>query len=74
MQRCRCPYSGVGRLKRVLCCLFLQTQEWPLESFCEELCNDLFNPSWEVNSIIHQMVFAIQFKSIAHLISTWINI
>uniref|UniRef100_A0A673C4N7 BTAF1 RNA polymerase II, B-TFIID transcription factor-associated n=1 Tax=Sphaeramia orbicularis TaxID=375764 RepID=A0A673C4N7_9TELE len=25
-----------------------QTNEWPLESFCEELCNDLFNPSWEV--------------------------
>ncbi|XP_059929981.1 TATA-binding protein-associated factor 172 isoform X1 [Gadus macrocephalus] len=25
-----------------------ETQEWPLESFCEELCNDLFNPSWEV--------------------------
>ncbi|KAI5617401.1 TATA-binding protein-associated factor 172, partial [Silurus asotus] len=28
--------------------LFDETQEWPLESFCEELCNDLFNPSWEV--------------------------
>ncbi|MCI4376245.1 hypothetical protein PGIGA_G00186100 [Pangasianodon gigas] len=28
--------------------LFEETQEWPLESFCEELCNDLFNPSWEV--------------------------
>ncbi|XP_061914731.1 TATA-binding protein-associated factor 172 [Entelurus aequoreus] len=25
-----------------------ETQEWPLESFCEELCNDLFNPSWEI--------------------------
>ncbi|XP_062319885.1 TATA-binding protein-associated factor 172 [Osmerus eperlanus] len=25
-----------------------ETQEWPLESFCDELCNDLFNPSWEV--------------------------
>lgn len=25
-----------------------ETNEWPLESFCEELCNDLFNPSWEV--------------------------
>uniref|UniRef100_A0A671UYF7 B-TFIID TATA-box binding protein associated factor 1 n=1 Tax=Sparus aurata TaxID=8175 RepID=A0A671UYF7_SPAAU len=25
-----------------------EIQEWPLESFCEELCNDLFNPSWEV--------------------------
>ncbi|CAJ1066966.1 TATA-binding protein-associated factor 172 [Xyrichtys novacula] len=24
------------------------THEWPLESFCEELCNDLFNPSWEI--------------------------
>ncbi|XP_069395256.1 TATA-binding protein-associated factor 172 isoform X1 [Paralichthys olivaceus] len=23
-------------------------EEWPLESFCEELCNDLFNPSWEI--------------------------
>ncbi|XP_060942934.1 TATA-binding protein-associated factor 172 [Limanda limanda] len=22
--------------------------EWPLESFCEELCNDVFNPSWEI--------------------------
>ncbi|XP_052007528.1 TATA-binding protein-associated factor 172-like isoform X3 [Xyrauchen texanus] len=28
--------------------LFEETQEWPLESFCDELCNDLFNPSWEV--------------------------
>ncbi|XP_063818105.1 TATA-binding protein-associated factor 172 isoform X2 [Pseudophryne corroboree] len=28
--------------------LFDETKEWPLESFCEELCNDLFNPSWEV--------------------------
>ncbi|XP_018593643.1 TATA-binding protein-associated factor 172 isoform X2 [Scleropages formosus] len=28
--------------------LFDETQEWPLESFCDELCNDLFNPSWEV--------------------------
>ncbi|XP_005991591.1 TATA-binding protein-associated factor 172 isoform X2 [Latimeria chalumnae] len=27
---------------------FEETNEWPLESFCEELCNDLFNPSWEV--------------------------
>ncbi|XP_063291293.1 TATA-binding protein-associated factor 172 isoform X1 [Pelobates fuscus] len=27
---------------------FDETHEWPLESFCEELCNDLFNPSWEV--------------------------
>lgn len=27
---------------------FEETQEWPLESLCEELCNDLFNPSWEV--------------------------
>ncbi|XP_069756550.1 TATA-binding protein-associated factor 172 isoform X2 [Narcine bancroftii] len=25
-----------------------ESNEWPLESFCEELCNDLFNPSWEV--------------------------
>ncbi|KAM6997549.1 TATA-binding protein-associated factor 172 [Tautogolabrus adspersus] len=25
-----------------------ETNEWPLESFCEELCNDLFNPSWEI--------------------------
>uniref|UniRef100_A0A8C8JQP2 BTAF1 RNA polymerase II, B-TFIID transcription factor-associated n=1 Tax=Oncorhynchus tshawytscha TaxID=74940 RepID=A0A8C8JQP2_ONCTS len=25
-----------------------ETQEWPLESFCDELCNDLFNPSWEI--------------------------
>uniref|UniRef100_A0A8C5E6B9 BTAF1 RNA polymerase II, B-TFIID transcription factor-associated n=1 Tax=Gouania willdenowi TaxID=441366 RepID=A0A8C5E6B9_GOUWI len=23
-------------------------EEWPLESFCEELCNDLFNASWEI--------------------------
>ncbi|KAM6956533.1 TATA-binding protein-associated factor 172 [Aplochiton taeniatus] len=29
-------------------CLLEEIQEWPLESFCEELCNDLFNPSWEV--------------------------
>uniref|UniRef100_A0A3B3T3U9 BTAF1 RNA polymerase II, B-TFIID transcription factor-associated n=1 Tax=Paramormyrops kingsleyae TaxID=1676925 RepID=A0A3B3T3U9_9TELE len=29
--------------------LFEETQEWPLESFCDELCNDLFNPSWEVS-------------------------
>ncbi|KAJ8250406.1 hypothetical protein COCON_G00223280 [Conger conger] len=28
--------------------LFDETQEWPLESFCDELCNDLFNPSWEI--------------------------
>ncbi|XP_050815237.1 TATA-binding protein-associated factor 172 isoform X3 [Gopherus flavomarginatus] len=25
-----------------------EANEWPLESFCEEVCNDLFNPSWEV--------------------------
>lgn len=25
-----------------------ETNEWPLESLCEELCNDLFNPSWEI--------------------------
>lgn len=28
--------------------LFDETHEWPLESFCDELCNELFNPSWEV--------------------------
>ncbi|KAG7462732.1 hypothetical protein MATL_G00187870 [Megalops atlanticus] len=28
--------------------MFEETQEWPLESFCDELCNDLFNPSWEI--------------------------
>uniref|UniRef100_A0A4W5R8E0 B-TFIID TATA-box binding protein associated factor 1 n=1 Tax=Hucho hucho TaxID=62062 RepID=A0A4W5R8E0_9TELE len=28
--------------------LLEETQEWPLESFCDELCNDLFNPSWEI--------------------------
>ncbi|XP_022599486.1 TATA-binding protein-associated factor 172 [Seriola dumerili] len=28
--------------------LLEEIHEWPLESFCEELCNDLFNPSWEV--------------------------
>ncbi|XP_041865492.1 TATA-binding protein-associated factor 172 [Melanotaenia boesemani] len=28
--------------------LLEETHEWPLESFCEELSNDLFNPSWEV--------------------------
>ncbi|XP_060697914.1 TATA-binding protein-associated factor 172 isoform X1 [Hemiscyllium ocellatum] len=28
--------------------LFDESNEWPLESFCEELCNDLFNSSWEV--------------------------
>ncbi|KAF7656101.1 hypothetical protein LDENG_00046220 [Lucifuga dentata] len=28
--------------------LLEESQEWLLESFCEELCNDLFNPSWEV--------------------------
>uniref|UniRef100_A0A667ZL40 B-TFIID TATA-box binding protein associated factor 1 n=1 Tax=Myripristis murdjan TaxID=586833 RepID=A0A667ZL40_9TELE len=28
--------------------LLEETLGWPLESFCEELCNDLFNPSWEV--------------------------
>uniref|UniRef100_A0A3P9N4Y9 B-TFIID TATA-box binding protein associated factor 1 n=1 Tax=Poecilia reticulata TaxID=8081 RepID=A0A3P9N4Y9_POERE len=28
--------------------LLEESHEWPLESFCEELCNDLFNPSWEV--------------------------
>lgn len=25
-----------------------ENNEWPLESFCEEVCNDLFNPSWEI--------------------------
>ncbi|KAH0623625.1 hypothetical protein JD844_006574, partial [Phrynosoma platyrhinos] len=25
-----------------------EINEWPLESFCEEVCNDLFNPSWEI--------------------------
>lgn len=30
-----------------------QINEWPLESFCEELCNDLFNPSWEVSQKIY---------------------
>ncbi|XP_078455706.1 TATA-binding protein-associated factor 172 [Lampetra fluviatilis] len=29
-------------------CLFEEMNEWPFESFCEELCNDLFSPSWEV--------------------------
>ncbi|XP_037321187.2 TATA-binding protein-associated factor 172 [Pungitius pungitius] len=29
-------------------CLSEEILEWPLESFCEELCNDLFNPSWEI--------------------------
>ncbi|KAM9726612.1 TATA-binding protein-associated factor 172 [Menidia menidia] len=28
--------------------LLEEMHEWPLESFCEELCNDLFNPSWEI--------------------------
>ncbi|XP_039995012.1 TATA-binding protein-associated factor 172 [Xiphias gladius] len=28
--------------------LLEETHEWPLESFCGELCNDLFNPSWEI--------------------------
>ncbi|XP_037638509.1 TATA-binding protein-associated factor 172 isoform X1 [Sebastes umbrosus] len=28
--------------------LLEEIHEWPLESFCEELCNDLFNPSWEI--------------------------
>ncbi|XP_015202494.1 TATA-binding protein-associated factor 172 isoform X1 [Lepisosteus oculatus] len=28
--------------------LFDEINEWPLESFCDELCNDLFNPSWEI--------------------------
>ncbi|KAM4032830.1 TATA-binding protein-associated factor 172 isoform 3-T3 [Anomaloglossus baeobatrachus] len=28
--------------------LFDESNEWPLESFCDELCNELFNPSWEV--------------------------
>ncbi|XP_034040290.1 TATA-binding protein-associated factor 172-like [Thalassophryne amazonica] len=28
--------------------LLEETHEWPLESFCEELCNDLFNPLWEI--------------------------
>ncbi|XP_041123938.1 TATA-binding protein-associated factor 172 isoform X1 [Polyodon spathula] len=28
--------------------LFDEINEWPLESFCEELCNDLFSPSWEI--------------------------
>ncbi|XP_013909711.1 PREDICTED: TATA-binding protein-associated factor 172 [Thamnophis sirtalis] len=25
-----------------------ESNEWPLESFCEEVCNDLFDPSWEI--------------------------
>ncbi|XP_069001339.1 TATA-binding protein-associated factor 172 [Embiotoca jacksoni] len=28
--------------------LLEEIHEWPLESFCEELCNDLFNPLWEI--------------------------
>ncbi|XP_077114676.1 TATA-binding protein-associated factor 172 isoform X1 [Ranitomeya variabilis] len=28
--------------------LFDESSEWPLESFCDELCNELFNPSWEI--------------------------
>ncbi|XP_043911576.1 TATA-binding protein-associated factor 172 [Protopterus annectens] len=30
------------------CSSFDEVNEWPFESFCEELCNDLFNPAWEV--------------------------
>ncbi|XP_075699358.1 TATA-binding protein-associated factor 172 isoform X2 [Rhinoderma darwinii] len=28
--------------------LYDEINEWPLESFCDELCNELFNPSWEI--------------------------
>uniref|UniRef100_A0A8C4Q9L8 Mot1 central domain-containing protein n=1 Tax=Eptatretus burgeri TaxID=7764 RepID=A0A8C4Q9L8_EPTBU len=28
--------------------LFEESNAWPFESFCEELCNDLFSPSWEI--------------------------
>ena len=33
--------------------LILQSEEWPLNWFCEEMFRYLFNPSWEVNSCVH---------------------
>ena len=27
--------------------LRFQLEEWPFESFCVELCSDLFSPAWE---------------------------
>lgn len=34
------------------CSMFLfrlfQLDEWPFETFCVELCSELFNPSWEI--------------------------
>ena len=32
--------------------LILQSEEWPLNWFCEEMFRYLFNPSWEVNSCV----------------------
>jgi hypothetical protein len=26
----------------------LQAVDWPFENFCDQLCQDLFSPSWEV--------------------------
>ncbi|PSN34064.1 TATA-binding protein-associated factor 172, partial [Blattella germanica] len=28
--------------------IFLQAVDWPFEGFCDQLCQDLFSPSWEV--------------------------
>ncbi len=30
----------------------VKSQEWPFSGFCEELFNNLFNPSWEVSVIV----------------------
>jgi TATA-binding protein-associated factor len=26
----------------------MQAVDWPFENFCDQLCQDLFNPNWEV--------------------------
>ena len=26
----------------------MQAVDWPFENFCDQLCQELFNPNWEV--------------------------
>jgi len=28
--------------------VYIQAVDWPFENFCDQLCQDLFSPSWEV--------------------------
>jgi hypothetical protein len=38
----------VVRNTEFACILCLQAVDWPFENFCDQLCQDLFSPSWEV--------------------------